>query len=104
MLCFIVAVVFVVGLCVVYYYYPRKVSFELAKEIDKPYSEFSRIDYVGFDYIENAERFEFFMVYYYNKASCIKAELKDMILFLLQILPKSLILIDMIISLHIKSN
>ena len=54
----ILIIIFIsVGTYCFYYYYPRKVSFELAKEIDKPYSEFSRIDYVGFDYIENAERF-----------------------------------------------
>jgi len=67
-LCIIVAtVVFVVGLCVVYYYYPRKVSFELAKEIDKPYPEFDRTFYVGFDYVVNVERFFVYMIYHYEE-------------------------------------
>ena len=67
-LCIIVAtVVFVVGLCVVYYYYPRKVSFELAKEIDKPYPEFDRTFYVGFDYVVNVERFFVYMNYHYEE-------------------------------------
>ena len=56
-----------VGTYCFYYYYPRKVSFELAKEIDKPYSEFSRIDYVGFDYIVNVERFFVYMIYHYEE-------------------------------------
>ena len=87
----ILIIIFIsVGTYCFYYYYPRKVSFELSKEIDKPYSEFSRIDYVGFDYIENAERFKFFMVYYYNKASCIKAELKGYSLIFVENLAKEL--------------
>lgn len=90
MLYIVTTAVFVVGLCILYYYYPRKVSFELAKEIEKPYSEFNRIDYVGFDYIEDAERFKFFMVYYYNKASCIKAELKGYSLIFVENLSKEL--------------
>ncbi|MBO4230193.1 MAG: hypothetical protein J5886_00795, partial [Bacteroidales bacterium] len=80
----------VVGLCILYYYYPRKVSFELAKEIEKPYPEFDRTSYVGFDYVEDAERLKFYMVNYYNKASCIESELKDYSLVFVENLAKIL--------------
>ena len=83
---FATTAVFVVGLCFLYYYYPRKVSFELAKEIEKPYPEFDRTSYVGFDYVEDEERFKFFMVYFYNKASCVEAELKGYSLFFVETL------------------
>lgn len=68
-----ILILILIGIYCVHYYYPRKVSFELAKEIDKPYKEFS---WIGYDYVENAERLDFYMVRYYNKPSCIKAGLK----------------------------
>jgi len=56
-LCIIVAtVVFVVGLYILYYYYPRKVSFELAKEILKPHKEFDNSQFIGFEYADSKYR------------------------------------------------
>lgn len=59
-----------------YYYYPRKVSFELTKEIAKPNIGFDRTYYLGFDYTKNEEKLIFYLVDYYKKLSCIKASLK----------------------------
>jgi hypothetical protein len=56
----------------VYYNYPRTVSFELVKEIDKPYSEFDRTYYVGFDYVENEEVLMRFMIDFYQRDICIE--------------------------------
>ena len=64
----ILIIIFIsVGTYCFYYYYPRKVSFELAKEIEKPYPEFDRTFYVGFDYVVNVERFFVYMIYYYEE-------------------------------------
>lgn len=86
----ILTVVFVVVASLLYYFYPRKVSFELVKEIEKPHPEFDRTFYVGFNYVEDAERLKFFMVYYYNKASCIEGELKGYSLIFVENLAKEL--------------
>ena len=51
----VLTIVLVFGLCALYYYYPRKVSFELAEVIEKPYPDFDRTSYVGFEYVEDAE-------------------------------------------------
>lgn len=58
------------------YHYPRKVSFELVKEIDKPQLDFHRTDYIGFDYIRNVEQLYYYMIDYYNKESCVNTGLK----------------------------
>ncbi len=63
----VTTLLFVVGLCFVYYFYPRSVHFELAKEIEKPYPEFDRSYFVGFEYIENKESLFFCMVYRYEE-------------------------------------
>ena len=64
----ILIIIFIsVGTYCFYYYYPRKVSFELAKEIEKPYPEFDRTFYVGFDYVVNVERFFVYMIYHYEE-------------------------------------
>lgn len=73
---FVITLVSVFGLCILYYYYPRKVSFELAEELEIPYPEFDRSYFIGFDYVEDAERFKYYMVDYYFKKSCIDAGLK----------------------------
>lgn len=46
------AIVFATSVFVIYYYYPRKVSFELAKEILKPHKEFDNSQFIGFEYAE----------------------------------------------------
>ena len=65
-LCFIVAVVFVVGLRVVYYYYPRKVSFELAKEIEKPHKDFDNSQFIGFEYADSKDRLMYWLTEHYK--------------------------------------
>lgn len=59
----------------VYYNYPRKVPFELVKEIDKPAPEFERSYYGGFNYVNSTELLKYWMVDYYRKPSCISAGL-----------------------------
>jgi hypothetical protein len=66
MLYCIATVVFTVGLSILYYYYPRKVSFELTKEIDKPYSDFDRTYYVGFNHVENKKHLMWYMIDIYK--------------------------------------
>ena len=83
---FILTTVLVSGLYVLYYYYPRSVSYELAEVIEKPNPEFDRSSYVGFDYVENAEQLEFWMVEFYNKPSCIKKGLKGYDIYLVETL------------------
>ncbi len=73
---FVITSVLVVGICLFYYYYPRKVSFELTAEINKPYPDFDRTSYTGFDYVDDAKQLMFWMVGFYNKPSCIKEGLK----------------------------
>ena len=63
----VTTLLFVVGSCFVYYFYPRSVHFELAKEIEKPNPEFDRSYFVGFEYIENKESLFFYMVYRYEE-------------------------------------
>ena len=63
----VTTLVSVAGLCLLYYFYPRNVHFELAKEIEKPNPEFDRSYFVGFEYIENKESLFFFMVYRYEE-------------------------------------
>jgi len=63
----VTTLLFVAGLCFVYYFYPRNVHFELAKEIEKPNPEFDRSYFVGFEYIENKESLFFYMVYRYEE-------------------------------------
>lgn len=73
---FIISIIFIIVVFIFYYCYPRKVPFELVKEINKPNKDFERIDYIGFDYVENEERFKYYMTDYYSKESCSKDDLK----------------------------
>jgi hypothetical protein len=75
MLYCVAIIVLTVGFSALYYYLPRNIFFELVKEINKPYLEFDRTYYIGFDYVENTEQLMFYMVDYYKKASCVKANL-----------------------------
>jgi hypothetical protein len=74
----IVPILFIVGISVFlfYYFHPRVVPFQLTMEMDKPYLNFDRTYYVGFDYVMNKEQLMFFFVAYYKKMSCIKTDLK----------------------------
>ena len=63
----VTTVVFVVGLCTLYYYYPRKVSFEFVEEIDKPNESFDNSQWFSYHYIQNEERFIYFLTDYYKQ-------------------------------------
>ncbi|MDX9799105.1 MAG: hypothetical protein RBT05_09645 [Bacteroidales bacterium] len=71
----ILAVFISVGIYCLYYYYPRRIDFEFVKEIEKPNKEYDNSQFIGFDYIKDADRLMFFMVDYYKKASCIRDSL-----------------------------
>ena len=71
-----IILIIVVVVFVLYYYCPRKVTFELVKEINKPDRNFERIDYNGFDYVENEEQFKYYLTDFYNKESCKRDNLK----------------------------
>ena len=71
----ILAVFISVGIYCLYYYYPRRIDFEFVKEIEKPNVEYDSSQFIGFDYINDANRLMFFMVDYYKKASCIRDSL-----------------------------
>ena len=62
----ITMVVFVVGLYILYYYYPRKVSFELAEEILKPHKEFDNSQFIGFEYADSKYRLIYWLVKHYE--------------------------------------
>jgi hypothetical protein len=66
MLYCVTTVVFIVGLCVLYYYYPRSISFELTKEIDEPNLDFDISYWLSYDYVPNEERLMFWMVKKYQ--------------------------------------
>jgi len=69
MLYCIAIVVFILGLYYLYslyYYYPRKVSFALVKEITKPNEDFNNSQWLSFDYVRNKEQLMFYMVDYYK--------------------------------------
>ncbi len=68
MLYIVTTVVFVVGLCILYYYYPRKVSFELAKEIE-PFTGLSS-PMNGFNYVKDENELFFWLIYCYDKPIC----------------------------------
>ena len=61
---------------VTYYYYPRTVSFELAKEIPLPNETFDRRDYIGFQYVENEFWLFFYLVDYYETRPNVNPKLK----------------------------
>lgn len=65
-----------VGLCCLYYYYPRKVSFELVKVIDKPCKEYDKSHWFSFGYVQNKERLKFWMIDYYHRTSCVEKGIK----------------------------
>ena len=55
-------VTLIVGLCILFYYYPRHVSFELAKEILKPNKEFDNSQFIGFEYVVSKDRLVYWLV------------------------------------------
>lgn len=75
---FIVTCVIIITVYLIYkfwYYHPRIVEYELTTEISKPSPNFDRSHEMSFDYIHNEERLMFFMVKYYEKLSCMRANL-----------------------------
>ena len=63
----VTTLLFVVGSCFLYYFYPRSVHFELAKEIEKPNPEFDYSYCKGFEYVANKESLFSCMVYCYEE-------------------------------------
>ena len=63
----VTTLLFVAGLCFLYYFYPRNVHFELAKEIEKPNPEFDYSYCKGFEYVANKESLFSCMVYCYEE-------------------------------------
>ena len=59
-------VALIVGLCILFYYYPRHVSFELAKEILKPSKEFDNSQFIGFEYVDSKDRLVYWLVEHYK--------------------------------------
>lgn len=47
---------------VLWYYYPRTVSFEFVTEIQKPYKKFDRSYFKGFHYVNSKDRLIFWLV------------------------------------------
>jgi hypothetical protein len=62
----IIILILFIGISCFYYFYPRKVSFELAKEIDKPSPEFDNSQFIGFEYIYNKDRLIYWLVEHYR--------------------------------------
>ncbi len=63
----ILIIIFIsVGTYCFYYYYPRKVSFELAKEILKPHKEFDNSQFIGFEYADSKYRLIYWLVKHYE--------------------------------------
>ncbi len=62
----VTTLMFVVGFCVLYYYCPRTVSFELAKEIPKPHDEFDNSHFMGFEYADSKDRLLYWLVEHYE--------------------------------------
>ncbi|NLL28192.1 MAG: hypothetical protein GX259_05290 [Bacteroidales bacterium] len=60
-------IVALIGFYCFYYYYPRKVSFELVKEIDKPSKELDNSQWFSYHYIENEENLIYFLTDYYKQ-------------------------------------
>lgn len=63
----LLVIVFVVGLGILYYYYPRSISFEFTMEIQKPHEKFDNSQFVGFDYVANKERLIYYLTDYYKQ-------------------------------------
>lgn len=59
-------IVALIGVYCFYYYYPRKVSFELVKEIDKPSKEFDNSHFIGFEYADSKDRLIYWLVEHYE--------------------------------------
>jgi hypothetical protein len=73
MLYCVITVVFIVGLCILYCYYPRTISFELVKKIDKFENCYPRN---GFNYVSNQGDIMYWLVTFYQKDICVERGLK----------------------------
>lgn len=93
------------GYCV-YYFYPRKVSFELTKEISKPNDFFDYSQFLGFNYIRDEKLLMYWLVDFYKKTSCIRDSLFGYDTLFVQNLSKELDFdkYDYLITYHKKLN
>lgn len=62
----VTTILFVVGLCFLYYFYPRNVHFKLAKEIEKPSPEFDNYHYKSFEYADSKDRLIYWLAKHYK--------------------------------------
>ena len=68
MLLIVGVIVFIfVGFYCFYYYYPKKISFELFKEIPKPTENFDNSQWLSYNYIQSEERLIYFLTDYYKQ-------------------------------------
>ena len=54
------------GITIILFFFPRKVSFELIKQIEKPCIEFDYSYYGWLNYVDEKERLFFYLYEYYN--------------------------------------
>ena len=63
---FIVFCLLPLGITIILFFFPRKVSFELIKQIEKPCIEFDYSYYGWLNYVDEKERLFFYLYEYYN--------------------------------------
>lgn len=62
-------VILLLGAGTLYCFVPRRVHFQLIKEIEKPCDGFDNTQFVGFHYVESSERLFYWMVEYLSSRS-----------------------------------
>ncbi len=62
-------IITLISICIycLYYYYPRKISFELFIEIPKPTESYDNSQWLSYHYIQNEERLIYFLTDYYKQ-------------------------------------
>ena len=63
---YIVFCFLLLGVTILFFFFPRKVSFELTKQIEKPRIEFDYSYYGWLNYVAEKERLFFYLYEYYN--------------------------------------
>ena len=71
-----VILLLLMGLLALYYYYPRKVSFELEKEINKPSADFDNSQFMGYHYVKDADELVYLWGDFYGYLSSWQKEKK----------------------------
>ncbi len=63
---YIIICLSLLGIIIILFFFPRRISFELAKEIKKPCIEFDYSYYGWMNYVDEKERFFFYLYDYYS--------------------------------------